>query len=86
VSEVFADTSGWATFLIRTEPHFAQANALMRNWRATGVKVITTNYVLLELVALFTSPLRIARPRQIEMIDMIRNALWVETVHIEGVK
>lgn len=83
MAEVFADTSGWATFFVRTEPLHAAAAAYMRQWRADGTHVVTTNYVLTELIALLTSPLRIPRSRQVTTIDTIKTASWVEVVHID---
>jgi predicted nucleic acid-binding protein len=63
MAEVFVDTSGWASFFVRTEPFHDLAKTSMQQWQVEGTRVITTNYVLLELVALFTSPLRIPRPQ-----------------------
>jgi predicted nucleic acid-binding protein len=72
MAEVFADTSGWATFFVRTEPLHAAAVAYMRQWRADGTRVVTTNYVLTELIALLTSPLRIPRSRQAQPLTPSR--------------
>lgn len=83
MNEVFADTSGWASFFVRTEPFYANAKSLMRKWHLNGTRIITTNYVLMELVALFTSPLRIPRIKQIKTIETIKTASWVEVVHID---
>ena len=83
MAEVFADTSGWATYFVRTEPRHAVAAASMRQWRARGTTVITTNYVLAELIALMISPLRMPRSQQITTIDTIKTASWVEIVHID---
>ena len=83
MAEVFADTSGWATFFVRTEPLHAAAVAYMRQWQANGTQVVTTNYVLAELIALMTSPLRIARSQQVTTIETIKTASWVEVVHID---
>ncbi len=44
---------------------------------------MTTNYVLTELVALFTSPLRVPRTHQVTIIEGIRSAAWVEVVHVD---
>ena len=44
---------------------------------------VTTNYVLSQLVALLTSPLKIPRPRVIEIVDAITNSGAVEIVHID---
>jgi predicted nucleic acid-binding protein len=83
MAEVFADTSGWANFFVRTEPFHAKANTLMRQWNAEGTRVVTTNYVILELIALYTSPLRIPRAQQVKTIETIKSTSWVEVVHID---
>ncbi|MCI5218448.1 MAG: PIN domain-containing protein [Candidatus Electrothrix sp. LOE2] len=85
MNEVFADTSGWANYLVRSEPFHKQATQLMRQWHQEHIKVVTTNYVLSELVALFISPLRISRPQQIQTIETIAAAEWVEIVHIDQI-
>ena len=46
-------------------------------------RVITTNYVLSELVALFINPLRIPRPQQIQAIETIKSVDWIEIIHID---
>ena len=83
MAEVFVDTSGWATYFVRTEPHHTSAFAYMRQWRLHGTQVITTNYILTELIALMTSPLRISHPRQVSTIETLKAASWVEVVHID---
>lgn len=75
--EVFADTSGWATFF------HARAAAVMRQWQAEGARVVTTNYVLAELVALFNNPLRMPHAHQVRIIESIKTAPWVQVVHID---
>jgi uncharacterized protein len=85
MSDVFADTSGWATWLSRREPFHATAVALVRQTRQSGRRLVTTNYVLAELVALLTSPFRLPRPRQIQLLTALRAAPWVEVVHIDRV-
>lgn len=82
--EVFADTAGWANFFVRTEPFHTQATELMQQWYSQGTQVVTTNYVLLELVALLTTPLRIPRSRQVKTIETIKGSTWVEIVHIDA--
>lgn len=83
MSEIFADTSGWATFFLRTEPRQQEAEILVSEWREAGDRIITTNYVLAELIALFGSPLRVPRDQQIRMIEAIRQVSWVEVVHVD---
>jgi len=85
MAEIFADTSGWANFFVRTEPFYAEARQRMQQWRADDFHLITTNYVLLELVALFVSPLRVPRREQIRIIETIKSTSWVEIIHIDSV-
>lgn len=80
--EIFADTAGWANFFVRSEPFHAHSVQLMQNWHQTQTKIITTNYVLTELIALFTTPLRVPRTQQINTIEIIKTATWVEIIHI----
>jgi len=81
--EVFADTSGWANYFVRSEPFYQLAVHMMQQWHATGTRLVITNYVLLELVALMTSPLRIPRQQQIKTIEAIQSTTWVELIHID---
>ena len=83
MSEIFADTSGWANYFVRTEPFHLAAKQLMQQWYKDQIPIITTNYVLLELVSLFISPLRIPRQQQIQAIETIKGAEWIEILHID---
>ena len=82
-AEVFADTAGWASAFVRAEKHHAQASAFLRQWQADGTTVVTTNYVLTEVAALLTSPLRVPRPQQIAILDTLRQLRWVKIVHVD---
>jgi predicted nucleic acid-binding protein len=83
LAEAFADTSGWAAFFVRTEPAHADAVALLGRWRTRGTTVVTTNYVLAELVALLVSRVRATHPRRLAITDAIRSASWVDVVHVD---
>lgn len=83
MSEIFADTAGWANFFVRTESFHANAKDLMHQWSTNGTRLVTTNYVLVELIALFTSPLRVPRMQQITVIETIKTTSWVEVVHVD---
>ena len=76
MDEVFIDTAGWAALFVRTELQHAQASALFRQWKRQGRRLLTTNYVLAELVSLFISPLRVPRPAQFRYVDAIRSASY----------
>jgi predicted nucleic acid-binding protein len=83
MDEVFIDTAGWAVLFVRTEPQHAQASALFRQWKWQGQRLVTTNYVLTELVSLFISPLCVPRPAQFRYIDTIRAVPYVEIVDVD---
>ncbi|VEN74730.1 VapC toxin family PIN domain ribonuclease [Candidatus Desulfarcum epimagneticum] len=83
MNEIFVDTSGWANYFVRTEPFHLEAKQLMRQWHHDRTQALTTNYVLLELAALFISPFRIPRRRQIQAIEAVKTADWIEIVHID---
>jgi predicted nucleic acid-binding protein len=82
--EVFVDTSGWASLVDKTQPQHDVAAELYRSKRQQGWGVITTNYVITELVALLYSPLRLPRTRIISIVDGIRTSPYVEVAHIDA--
>ena len=69
MTKIFVDTSGWVNFFDTDEPFHSQTRAIYETARSNGTGLVTTNYVIAELVALFTSPFRISRPRIIEYIE-----------------
>lgn len=83
MNEVFADTSGWANFFVDTEPYHAKAVMLMDRLQQKTRRVVTTNYVLSELLPLLTIRFRIRRVRALKVIEVIRSVPWVEIVHVD---
>ncbi len=83
MSDIFVDTSGWAELLDPSLTHHALAAKIYRQTRQQHQKFITSNYILSELVALLTSPLRIPRNQIIEFINSLKNSPLVEIVHID---
>lgn len=83
MNEVFADTSGWASFFVDTEPYHAKARRLMEQWQEKTRRVVTTNYVLSELLPLLTMRFHVRRERALNLIENIRLDRLVEIVHID---
>lgn len=83
MSKIFVDTSGWANFFDTDEPFHGQARSIYENARNIGTRLVTTNYVIAELVSLLTSPFCISRPRIIEYIEGIKQSSAVELIHID---
>jgi len=46
--------------------------------------IVTTNYIVSELVALLTSRLRVPRAQLIQIIDLIKTNPHLETIHIDS--
>jgi len=83
--ERFVDTSGWAEWADRTLPCHAEALARFDEVWDLGGRLISTSYVLLELTALLTSPLRMPRGQQIALFQDLRNDPSIEIVFIDAV-
>ncbi|MCI0381134.1 MAG: hypothetical protein L0Y72_08455 [Gemmataceae bacterium] len=83
--ELFADTSGWGNLVDPTEPYHSLAASIYRTARQQAHKLVTTNYVLAELVALLTSPLGFPRPTIVTIIDGFKHSPFVEVVHVDQV-
>lgn len=81
--DLFADTSGWGNLIDSTQPYHPLAASLYRTARQQGRKVITTNYIIAELVTLMTTPLRIPRSTMIALIESLKTSPCVEIVHVD---
>jgi uncharacterized protein len=82
VNDVFADTAGWAHLLDASQEHHALAGSIYQSVRQNNRRFVTTNYVLTELVALFTSPLRLPRTQVIAMMNGLKSSRFVRIVHV----
>lgn len=70
-NSVFVDTSGWANLFIKTEPAHQYAVEWFTQARQQKYLMVTSNYIVLELVALPNSPLRVPRPQIFKYIDIL---------------
>jgi predicted nucleic acid-binding protein len=82
-NSTFIDTSGWANLFIKTEPHHQQAVQWFTQAREQNYLMVTTNYIVLELVALLNSPLRVPRPQIFQYIDAIYSARYLQLVRVD---
>ncbi len=82
MNEVFVDTSGWANAFIKTERYHTKASILVERWQQNNQCVVTTNYVLSELIVLLGSRGQY-RSTVLNNIETIRLADWVEIVHVD---
>ena len=80
--EVFGDTSGLLAAFVSTESEHVEAAELMRQWSGDGTRLVTTNYVLTELVALYVSRIRTPRVQQVLTVELLKTSDWVKIVHV----
>jgi predicted nucleic acid-binding protein len=82
--DLFADTAGWGHLVDPTQAYHSLAASIYRRARQQGRKVITTNYVIVELMALLSTPLRVPKPAAIAFIDGLKSSPYVEIVHVDA--
>lgn len=84
MSDLFIDTSGWASLFIPTETFHRQAAQNFRQAQQEKSRLVTTNYVVAELVALLDSRQRAPRPQLFQYIDSIKQAPYVTLLHLDA--
>ncbi len=82
MSELFVDTSGWANLIDVSQPFHLLSAKIYQNARSQKYKIITTSYIITELVALLASPLRTPRAKAIAFIQSLKTSPYVEVIHI----
>lgn len=82
-SDIFMDTSGWAEPLMGNSPDHAAMTAYYRRLIADKRPLLTTNYVIAELVALLTARSRFTRPQIITIINRIKGMPRLRIEHID---
>ncbi|RYG69680.1 VapC toxin family PIN domain ribonuclease [bacterium] len=80
--EIFADTSGLLLYLDASQMGHQRVIDIARHHMTTGGTFVTTNYVLTELVALFTSRTRLSRTQICTAVDAIHQTPFFEVVHV----
>lgn len=83
MSSLFVDTSGWANFFIPSEAHHAKALEYVRQIKQTQQSLITTNYIVAELVALLGSRYPLPRNRLFRYIHAVKKLSVVKVIHID---
>jgi predicted nucleic acid-binding protein len=80
---LFVDTSGWAYLVDRHDPLHSSVNAIYQQAFVQHRLLVTTNYIIAELVALLSSRSRIPRQQIFTFVDALKFAPHVEIIHIE---
>lgn len=81
--DLFVDTAGWAYYLDRQDTLHPLILALVQHTVKQKRYLITTNYIITELVALLSSRYHLPRQQVITAINALKTDTAVEIVHIE---
>ncbi|MDJ0509183.1 MAG: PIN domain-containing protein [Crocosphaera sp.] len=84
--EIFVDTSGWGNLVDKSQPLHQLMVQLYREAKQQQRRLITSNYVITEVVALLTSPLRIPRPKIISFVNSLKQSPYIDIIHIDKEK
>ena len=82
MSDLFVDTSGWANLIDVSQPFHSLSVKIYQNARSQKHKIITTSYIITELIALLSKPLYIPRPKAIAFIQSLKTSPYIEVIHI----
>lgn len=84
MSHIFVDTSGWGNLLDISQSYHHLAVEFYQKIITQKYQLITTNYIVAELVALLSSPLRIPRHKIIAFIEGLKQSSYVKIIHIDS--
>ncbi len=84
MTHIFVDTAGWGNLVDTCQPYYSLAKTIYRSARQQKRRLITTNYIINELVTLMTSPLKIPRSQIIAFIDSLKQSPQVDVIHIDS--
>ena len=83
MKHIFVDTSGWGNLVDTLQVFHQETRTIYEDVKQEGSRFVTTNYVIAELVALLSSPLRVPRSKSIGYIESIKSSSLVEIIHID---
>lgn len=84
-NSLFVDTSGWAYLADRHDPLHQTMRTVYEQTLKQRRRLVTTNYVIAELVPLLASRSRIPRQQIFAFVDAIKSASHIEIIHIDAV-
>ena len=83
-NSLFVNTSGWAYLLDRHDPLHQSINAIYQTTLKQRRTLVTTNYILAELVPLLASRSRLPRQQIFAFVDALKIAPHVAIIHVDA--
>lgn len=72
------------TIVDPSQAYHREAATIYRTARQQRWGIITSNYILTEVIALLTSPLHISRPKIIAFINGLKLSPYVDIIHVDA--
>lgn len=82
-NSLFVDTSGWISYVGGAEPFHHETLAIYREAIEQKRDLVTTNYVIAELVAFLQNHTLIPRQHMYDFVDRIKGTSSITIVHID---
>jgi predicted nucleic acid-binding protein len=83
-NDLFIDTSRWAYYLDRLDPLHPKVVTIVQGVVLQRRHLVTTNYIITELVALLSSRFHLPRKEVIKAMNAFKSDAAVEIVHIDA--
>lgn len=80
--ELFVDTSGWGCYCDENDPLHEQAEEFVRLAAEFGENLVTTDWVLAELVTLLLNRVKLPHQRIVQIVEGIFHSPSVVIVHV----
>jgi predicted nucleic acid-binding protein len=82
-SSIFVDTSGWVSLIGEDETFHDEITAIYQEAMRQRCRLITTNYIVTEVVALLTNRPIVPRQRMIAFVDALKAAPHVQIEFVD---
>jgi predicted nucleic acid-binding protein len=86
-NSLFVDTSGWVSLILQSELQHDMAAALYHDALQAGRPIVTTSYIISELIPLLQSRLKhahVARPQILSLVSAIIDNPEYRILHIDA--
>ena len=82
-NDLFVDTSAWACYLCHQDTLHSEFSIPVQHALKRRQHLVTTNFVITELVVLLSSRYRLPRQQVVTIIDAVKMDATIEIVHID---
>lgn len=82
-NSVFVDTSGWGCYLDAREQFHVEAETILKNAARQHRRLVTTNYMITELVVLLSSRLHFPRKDVLRVVDALKTTALLDILYVD---